>query len=316
MPEIIAELCQNHNGDIKILDEMVHAASEAGADTVKIQSMTSSELTNRQRFEEGLIEGSRVKVIKRPFKKEFDRLRKLDLTEDDHFKFIEMCQKYKIKYMTTIFSYSNIDLVENLGFKKIKVSSFDCASTKLLKEITSRSFDSIVLSTGATFNREIEKASEILINSGKQYSMLHCVSIYPTPIEQAHLSRMKYLKRFSKTVGLSDHSNPEQNANIIPAVAIYLGAEIIEKHFTILPKDQTKDGPVSANPKQLKELVDLKKLTKNELKKFIDENVNDINVLMGMENRDLSDMELLNRDYYQGRFASKNKSGEYKFNWD
>ena len=100
--------------------------------------------------------------------------------------------------MTTIFSYSNIDLVENLGFKNIKISSFDCASTGLLNEIVKRSFDSIIISTGATFNREIKQASEILINFEKEFSMLHCVSIYPTPVDQAHLSRMNYLKRFSK----------------------------------------------------------------------------------------------------------------------
>ena len=64
MTEIIAELCQNHNGDIKIVEE-VHAAAEAGANIAKIQSMKSSELTNRVRFDEGLIEGGKVKVIKR-----------------------------------------------------------------------------------------------------------------------------------------------------------------------------------------------------------------------------------------------------------
>ena len=72
MTEIIAELCQNHNGDIKIVEEMVHAAAEAGANIAKIQSMKSSELTNRVRFDEGLIEGGKVKVIKRPFKAEFE----------------------------------------------------------------------------------------------------------------------------------------------------------------------------------------------------------------------------------------------------
>ncbi len=316
MTEIIAELCQNHNGDIKIVEEMVHAAAESGADYAKIQSMKSSELTHRLRFDEGLIEGGKTKVIKRPYKNEFERLSKLDLSEDDHSKFLDMCKKYKIKPMTTIFSYSNIDLVEKLGFKKVKISSFDCASTGLLKEIVKRSFESIIISTGATFNREINQASQILKDSGKEYSMLHCVSIYPTPIEHAHLSRMNYLKKFSKKVGLSDHSNPEESGNIIPAAAIYLGAELIEKHFTILPKDKTKDGPVSVNPLQLKEIVSMKNMPNKELKNIIDLKIKDHEVILGMENRDLSDIELLNRDYYQGRFASKKNNGDYHFNWD
>ena len=117
MTKIIAELCQNHNGDIKILQEMVHAAAESGADFAKIQSIDSSELTHRSRFDKGLVEGGKIKVIKRPFKAELERLSKLDLSEKQHQLFIEYCKKYKIKPMTTIFSLSKIDMVEKLGFK-------------------------------------------------------------------------------------------------------------------------------------------------------------------------------------------------------
>ena len=88
MAKIIAELCQNHNGDIKILEEMVHAAAESGADYAKIQSMHSTELTHRPRFDEGLIEGGKIKVIKRPFKAEYERLSKLDLDEKQHQLFL------------------------------------------------------------------------------------------------------------------------------------------------------------------------------------------------------------------------------------
>ena len=90
---------------------------------------------------------------------------------------------------------------------------------------------------------------------------------------------------------------------------------MIEKHFTILGKDKTKDGPVSANPAQLKELTNLAKGNEKKLKEYIDELVDDIDILLGMENRDMTATELLNRDYYQGRFASKNKEGNYVFNW-
>ena len=86
MTKIIAELCQNHNGDRNILDEMVSAAAENGADYAKIQSMHSSELTHRERFDNGLIEGGKVKVIKRPYKDEYERLKKLDLELEDHLK--------------------------------------------------------------------------------------------------------------------------------------------------------------------------------------------------------------------------------------
>ena len=84
MAKIIAELCQNHNGDIKILEEMVHAAAESGAQYAKIQSMLSKDLTHRKRFDEGLIEGGETRVRNRPYKEELERLSKLDLTDDQH----------------------------------------------------------------------------------------------------------------------------------------------------------------------------------------------------------------------------------------
>ena len=76
MAKLIAELCQNHNGEISILEEMVAAAAESGADYAKIQSIDSEELSFRERFEGGLKEGGKTKVIKRPFKNEYERLKK------------------------------------------------------------------------------------------------------------------------------------------------------------------------------------------------------------------------------------------------
>lgn len=315
MTKIIAELCQNHNGDIKILKEMVHAAAECGADYAKIQSIDSSELTHRIRFDDGLVEGGKIKVIKRPFVAEYERLKKLDLNESHHELFIDYCKKYKIRPMTTIFSLSKIDMVEKLGFNTVKIASFDCASHRLIKDVSKRNFHHIVVSTGATFNLEIKKTAQILKSANKKHTLLHCVSIYPTKLEDANLARIRYLKKICPNIGLSDHSNPEIHQNLIPAVGLYMGAEIIEKHFTILSKDKTKDGPVSANPKQLKELVKLSKLNKKKLLNYIEENTEDYKILLGQENRDMTTTELLNRDYYQGRFASKDRNGNYVFNW-
>ena len=126
---------------------------------------------------------------------------------------------------------------------------------------------------------------------------------------------MNYLRRFSNVVGYSDHSNPELYGNIIPATAIYVGAQVIEKHFTIIDKKETKDGVVSVNENQLKELVNLKNISRLELKKYIDENIKDYRTLLGLDSRDLSDEELLNRDYYQGRFITK-KEQNHIFNWE
>ena len=94
-----------------------------------------------------------------------------------------------------------------------------------------------------------------------------------------------------------------------------LGADIVEKHFTILPKDKTKDGVVSANPDQLKDISKLCKLNKTDIVDYVKENVSEIEEMKGDSTRELSDEELENRDYYQGRFASK-IDGKVIFNWD
>ena len=316
MTKIIAELCQNHNGDRNILDEMVSAAAENGADYAKIQSMHSSELTHRERFDNGLIEGGKVKVIKRPYKDEYERLKKLDLELEDHSLFLSLCKKYNILPCTTIFSLSKIKMISDLKFETVKVASFDCASHRLIEEITKFDFKHIIVSTGATYNREIKETASILRESKKKFTLLHCISIYPTPLEEGHLERINYVKNFSNSVGLSDHSNPEINDNILSAMAITYKIDFIEKHFTILDKNKSKDGPVSVNPSQLRELSNLTKFSKNQLMNYIKDKKTNYKILKGMANRDLSDLELLNRDYYQGRFASKNNKNKIVFNWD
>ena len=99
MTKIIVELCQNHNGDLNILDEMVSAAADSGAEIVKIQSMLSSELTHRIKFDKGEFDNDgKIKVIKRPYKDEYARLKKLDLDDRAHIYFMELCKKYKVKH--------------------------------------------------------------------------------------------------------------------------------------------------------------------------------------------------------------------------
>ena len=315
MALLIAELCQNHNGDLKILDEMVSAASSNGADYAKIQAIDSSELTFRKRFEEGLIEGGKVKVIKRPYQTEYERLKKLDLNEKTQIEFRSLCEKYKVKPMTTLFTRGKIELIKKMNLEILKIASFDCASHKMIEELKHTSIKEFIISTGATYDREIIRTAEIMKKNKLKFTFLHCVSIYPTPLENANLNRLNFLKKISSNVGVSDHTNPNVDYFKNIALGISMGAKVIEKHFTILPKDKTKDGPVSASPDQLKKISDICKMKKDELELYINENIPEKKIMLGNEIRELSDIELLNRDYYQGRFASK-INGETIFNWD
>ena len=316
MTKIIAELCQNHNGDLKILKEMVHAAAEAGADYCKIQSIKSVELTHRKRFDTGKYKDGKTLVLKRPYDEELKRLKQLDLSEDAHFKFMEFCEEYKVKPTTTIFTRSRLSFIEKMKLDLIKIASFDCASYKMIEEVAKSSINHIVVSTGTAYDTEIAKTAEILKSSGKKFTLLHCVSIYPTPINLANLNRINFLKTFSKSVGFSDHSKTEKDKNKLSVASLLYDVDFIERHFTILDKTSTRDGVVSLNPKELKELVSLSKSSKDQIKEYIKLNFPDNAVSHGTEKRELTHEELLNRDYYRGRFASINSKGEYVYNWE
>ncbi len=309
---IIAEFCQNHKGNLSLLKEMVWAAAEAGATYAKVQSMLADDLTFRERFEEGLWEGEKQVAIKRPYKPEYERLKPMDMTDEAHRFFGEACKKAGIKPMTTIFSRSRIPFVASLGWDAVKVASYDCASYPMLRELKEH-FAYLFISTGATYDHEIEGAAKLL--QGHAFSFLHAVTIYPTPLNEFHLARMEYLRQFTPSVGMSDHSLVSRDGIKAAMIALSLGADVIERHFTILPADATKDGPVSINPEQLKQLVDFSRLPLDERKAIVEREIPGYEQAIGLRTRPLSHTEELNRDYYRGRFASR-VGGEMVYNWE
>lgn len=318
MVKIIAEFCQNHNGDFKILEQMVREASENGATHAKIQTIFADNLTFRAEFEEELFDKNGKKLsIKRPYYNEYQRLKNLEIDKEQSIKFINICNENNLIPMTTCFSRSNMKDIEEAGFKSIKVASYDCASYKLIRELKD-SFEEIVISTGATFDDEIENTARILGNSN--YSFLHCVTLYPTPLNEMHLNRMEWLRRFTPNVGLSDHTLFARDGIEASLAAIAIGANIIERHFTILPPNETKDGPVSINSSALKSISEFSKLNKKEMLDFLGSNYPNWRNMLGESQRILSDEEILNRNYYRGRFASPRKESENGkrmiFNWE
>lgn len=319
--KLIAELCQNHNGDFEMVKKMVNAAVENGATHVKIQHIHVKNLTFRSQFEEGAELDGKKMSIKRPFKPEYARLKGLELSKEESKEFVAYVRSKGAIPMTTCFSRDSIqDLVEE-GYESVKVASYDCASYQLLRELADN-FKEVIVSTGATFNNEIEMAAGVLKEKGVDYTMLHCVTIYPTPLSEMHLAKLEWLKNFSAQVGFSDHSLVERDGVLASKAAIASGAEVIERHFTILEKDETKDGPVSIKPSHMKELADFAKLSNEEQAAQLEQEMPNWKVeLQGDVNRKLSDAELLNREYYRGRFASPRLEGENDskymiFNWE
>lgn len=313
MAIVIAEFCQNHNGDKQVLQEMVWAAAESGADFAKIQTIHADDLVFREIFETGLTENGVVKAIQRPYRPEYERLKKLEVQWSDYVWFNDECQKAKIKPLTTVFTRGSVAGIPRLGWDDVKVASYDCASYPLLRELKSN-FKHLFVSTGATYDEEIEKAAQLL--DGNSFTFLHCVTIYPTPLDQLHLGRMQYLRRFTDSVGFSDHTLVQRDGIKASAVALLLGADVIERHFTVLPSDQTKDGPVSINPTELKTLCDLAHGTAEERTAYVASNAGDYEHMVGQSQRQLSHAELINRNYYRGRFATHRPDGSVVNNWE
>lgn len=314
MVKIITEFCQNHNGDETILDEMIHQAAENGAHYAKVQTIFADDLAFRPEFEEGSTENGVVKCIKRPYKPEYERLKKLELSYEQQARFVEKCHKYNLEPLTTCFTRGTVGKISELKMKTIKVASYDCGSLPLIKELANK-FDKLIISTGATYDDEIKATSEYLRSINKDFTLLHCVTIYPTPLHEIHLNRMEFLKSFCPNVGLSEHTLVERDSIKASVAAIYNGAEMIERHFTVLKPAETRDGPVSITPAHLKDLVAFSKLSKADQKLYIQEKLPEYESMLGSAERSLSDAELLNRAYYRGRFAT-HRDGVTIYNWE
>ena len=313
----IAELCQNHLGKFENIEKMVEECAYNGAKIIKLQYILAKNLSYRPVFDHGLNDGNNKLFIKRPYIAEYKRLKKLELKDKEIKKFVKICERNDVEPAITCFARENIDILKDLGFKTIKVASYDCGSFQLIREISDK-FKNLIISTGATFDDEIEKTFGILKKKKINFSFLHCVTIYPTAFKHLHLSRIDFLKKYTKNIGYSDHSRAtDKKKNLASMAAIYYGAKIIERHIRILGTDDSKDGPVSIEPKEIAEVVKFSKLSKIEQKKFLIQSGLNLNLIKGKKVRQLSFEELLNRDYYRGRFASFSKKNKRQiFNWD
>ena len=314
---LIAEFCQNHNGDFEILARMVEAAAANGATHGKMQTIFAEDLAFRPQFENGLVVDGETLSIRRPYRQEYDRLKGLEISLDQMGRFIELCRDHGLVPMTTCFTRSQVAPLSRLGFETIKVASYDCRSFPMLRELAAQ-FDHLIVSTGATYDDEIEHTAALL--RGTDFAFLHCVTIYPTPLEEMHLARMGYLAEFAPRVGISDHSLVARDGILADKAAIHLGASIVERHFTILPAEQSKDGPVSIGPSHLNELATYSRLSPEEQKAELDAADLGWQRMIGQRRRRLSHAERLNRDYYCGRFASRRTDSENGigmiFNWE
>lgn len=299
--KLILEFCQNHNGNEKVLNEMLERAARLGVYAVKLQCAFAEDLAFRPLFETGF-ESSAWRIKKRPFKAEYERIKKLELNFDQMSTFVKVAKSYQLEPIITAFNYKHLQALVNCGFTTVKIASYDCASYELVRRCSEK-FANIIVSTGASYDFEIERCRDILRDKGREVVFLHCVSLYPTPLELANLSRIHWLRRRADEVGYSDHSAAGgKDVNLLSKVALYLGATWIERHFTVLRVDETRDGPVSIGSTDVLDLIAFSKLSECDQLLALDTEFPSWRKALGVETRPLSAEELANREYYRGRF--------------
>ncbi|MFC2001657.1 N-acetylneuraminate synthase family protein [Chloroflexota bacterium] len=227
---IIAEAASNHGGNLKLAKKMIKIAAESGADYIKFQSWQA----------ETLREGE-----KDPQYKWF---KKAELSDEAHYELIEECRQNGIKFLTTCFNLDRVSFLVKLALNEIKVGSPDASSLRMLAELKEH-FDHIIISTGMAFEEELHKTAELL---GKvNFTLLHCVSVYPTPHRRVNLQRMDWLRQFTPSVGYSDHCVGTEAVKL----AIARGAKYIEKHFSLGEKEGCRASPWDATPQELESTV-------------------------------------------------------------
>lgn len=244
---IIAEAGVNHNGSMKLAKEMIIKAKEAGVDYIKFQTFIPNKLVSRY------VEKARYqKETTGTEQTQLEMLQELALTYDDFKELKKYCNSFGIGFLSTPFDLESIDFLETLNIDFWKVPSGEITNLPYLEKI-GKTGRKVILSTGMCEMFEIKKAVEVLERSGAgMIIVLHCNTEYPTPFVDVNLKAMLHIKKeIQKPVGYSDHTTGIE----IPVAAAALGAEVIEKHFTL---DKAMEGPdhrASLDPIELKQMV-------------------------------------------------------------
>jgi N,N'-diacetyllegionaminate synthase len=241
-PYVIAEACINHEGKITLAKKMVDEAAKAGVSAIKFQfhvleDEMLKDTPQSSNFDESL----------------YDALKRTNLTIKEHKYLKKYCEKKKIDYLCTPFSFKSADILEKeIKLNIFKVGSGELTNIPLQLHIANKRKPTIISTGMSTFNEVKETFNEV-IKINKNIALMQCTSSYPCDPKISDLKVInQYEKKFKVIAGLSDHT-----PSIYTSIgAVALGARIIEKHFTLNKKARGPDHASSLNPEELKDLVD------------------------------------------------------------
>ena len=247
---IIAEAGVNHNGSIELAKQLIDVAADAGVDYVKFQTFNAKKLVTKQ-AKKAAYQQENIGIED---DSQYQMLKKLELSAEQHYELIAYCQQKNIRFFSTAFDMESIGFLSKLNLGLWKIPSGEITNYPYLKRIA-QDKKPVILSTGMSTLDDIRAAIDVLVNNGtcqSDITVLHCNTQYPTPMNDVNLLAMQTIEQeLDVKVGYSDHTQGIE----VPIAAVALGAEIIEKHFTL---DRNMEGPdhkASLEPDELKAMV-------------------------------------------------------------
>ncbi len=248
---IIAEAGVNHNGDLRLAEQLIEAAAGAGADFVKFQTFRAAKLVTANAEKAGYQKANEESAAGET---QLQMLTRLELNREAHLHLIKHCNKHNIKFLSTAFDLESLDLLNELGLELFKIPSGEITNLPLLRKIAGFG-KPVIMSTGMATIEEIGEALDILKQNGIPaglITVLHCTTEYPAPLEEVNLKAMQAIgETFKVKTGYSDHTE----GIVIPVAAVALGATVIEKHFTISRDLPGPDHKASLEPLELAAMV-------------------------------------------------------------
>jgi N-acetylneuraminate synthase len=244
---VIAEIGVNHNGDMALAERLVDAAADAGADAVKFQTFTASDLVAgdapKAQYQRERTSGNDSQL---------EMLRALELDAGDHARLAERCRARSLVFLSTPFDKSSIDLLVGLGLPALKIASPDLTNPLLLEQAAATGLP-LLLSTGLATLAEVEEGVRAARAAGAAgVVVLHCESAYPAPAAEANLLAIPAMAEYlGVPVGYSDHTLGLDAS----AAAVALGACVIEKHLTLDRAFAGPDHAASSEPDEFAALV-------------------------------------------------------------
>ena len=275
MAKVIAEAGINHQGSFEGAKNYVLAASQAGADRVKFHMAYADRMVNLNEKEalwndkHPVDEESLSKFVKR-----------VELSLDQIEKLKTYAEELGIGFMVSCYDVISIEQALEMGITEIKLASCDFIKHEYIR-LLNRKANHVYLATGMVTQSEMLEAKKFIDPS--KTTVMHCVSLYPTPIELANLNQINVIRGLGWDVGYSDH-----NKGVGMCIAsLQFNPSWIEKHFMLESDVSCPDVSVSCSPRELRELVDLS---------------HNYDLIFGADSRDLSPMEMSNRNKFRGRW--------------